>query len=351
MRIKEISTSKDGQKWQDYVFNHPQGTVYHTLEWRDILYNEYKYKPIYLIAEEKEKTVGVFPLFFIKNFTGRKLVSLPFSQLGGPLVDNIDVWKALILKSKVFFKNLKCKSFTIKSNKLDDHKIIRKLGFIEKNNFINSSLLLKKNFNDLENNFSRNKKRKVKDCIDAGFTTRFADGLSDVKALYALELELRKRQGSPIPSWNYFKSQWEFLFKKGLLKIIIAKFESKVVAGEIFFSFNNCLMNIYSISNDKYKNLSPITLIQWEEIRWAVENNYKYVDFGITDKNFEGILEFKTKWGTDNMELPYLYYPSLPKIDSAKKEGIIYEIFKYFCTKLPLPVIKFLGPFIIKNFG
>lgn len=47
-----ILTLSDEPAWQVYVNSHPDAKIYHTLEWRDILYDEYRFEPVYLIARE-----------------------------------------------------------------------------------------------------------------------------------------------------------------------------------------------------------------------------------------------------------------------------------------------------------
>ena len=89
-----ILTHSDEPVWQAYVNSHPDATIYHTLEWRDIIYNEYKFEPVYLMAKAEGTVVGVLPMFLINNLRGRRFVSLPFSIYGGPLGDTGPVTSA-----------------------------------------------------------------------------------------------------------------------------------------------------------------------------------------------------------------------------------------------------------------
>ena len=96
MRVSIISNEDGDLQYSEYIQRHPHSTVYHTLWWRDIIQNEYRFQPVYLLATESGKTVGVMPCFFINNLTGRKLVSVPCSQFGGDLSNDFTVTRAFL---------------------------------------------------------------------------------------------------------------------------------------------------------------------------------------------------------------------------------------------------------------
>jgi len=78
-----------------------ESTFYHQIGWKNVVKNTYGHKPIYLIARDKDRIVGILPLFLIRNpFLKSSLVSLPFSQYGGICADNpqigLDLFDGLI---------------------------------------------------------------------------------------------------------------------------------------------------------------------------------------------------------------------------------------------------------------
>src|SRR3990170_1875903 len=89
----EISVSSDSQneaEWDAYVESHPSATGYHLFAWRRVIERVFGHKTIYLAARDGQcKIRGVFPLAFLSSrLFGQFLVSLPFVNYGGPLVDD-----------------------------------------------------------------------------------------------------------------------------------------------------------------------------------------------------------------------------------------------------------------------
>jgi len=63
-----------------------RATVYHTPEWRDTIVSTYGYEPIYLGCMDDDRLTALMPMMLVESWlTGRRLVSLPFSNVCGPI--------------------------------------------------------------------------------------------------------------------------------------------------------------------------------------------------------------------------------------------------------------------------
>ena len=55
------------EKWDRYVMNHPEGTLFHLSEWKSAIEKTFRHPNYYLAAVTKEdrerKIVGVLPMF------------------------------------------------------------------------------------------------------------------------------------------------------------------------------------------------------------------------------------------------------------------------------------------------
>ena len=106
MNIKPYQDT-DRKKWDAYVQGHPNGTLYHLSQWRDIIHNTYGHDTHYLVAEIESKIVGVLPLVHLKHFIfGNNLISIPFFDIGGILADDRDTEKALLWQAIKLGKKL-----------------------------------------------------------------------------------------------------------------------------------------------------------------------------------------------------------------------------------------------------
>src|SRR5579863_661497 len=77
----------DQQQWDLYVENHPQARFCHLFAYR-CLKDVYGYTPRYFAFRQNSQLVGVLPAFETSSlFFGRRLISQPFSEYGGFLLN------------------------------------------------------------------------------------------------------------------------------------------------------------------------------------------------------------------------------------------------------------------------
>jgi len=126
----------------------------------------------------------------------------------------------------------------------------------------------------------------------------------NIKSYYDLMLETTSRDNFAWNSLEYYKT---FLNKISNSKLILAKKDSKVIAGWIFvFDKEVSIYYYWASSSDKeYRNLMSPYLVQWEAIKYAKSINSKIYDFLWVatpwDKNSElsWVTDFKKKLTKD----------------------------------------------------
>jgi len=83
-------------RWDAYVLEHPEGSVFHRLGWRRALERAFPHRPEYLYAERAGRVVGVLPSFVAGRAPfARALVSVPVGVSGGVLADDLAVAEML----------------------------------------------------------------------------------------------------------------------------------------------------------------------------------------------------------------------------------------------------------------
>jgi lipid II:glycine glycyltransferase (peptidoglycan interpeptide bridge formation enzyme) len=138
---------------------------------------------------------------------------------------------------------------------------------------------------------------------------------------------------------------------KDIVKLWVAEYDNKVVSALMFYSFKDTVMPAYIASDDDYKSHMPNNLLYWKAIEWACKNGYKYFDFGRTEPDNENLLKFKSKWGCQNYKIPYYYYPKQPKLLSQNRDSSKVTLITDCWKKAPVPVIRVLGPHLLKHLG
>src|SRR5262249_42725473 len=89
MTVFKIDPLQDS-RWQTFVERHPQASVFHTVGWLEALHRTYGFRPVaYTTAKAgAELENGIVFCHVDSWLTGKRLISLPFSDHCQPLVDS-----------------------------------------------------------------------------------------------------------------------------------------------------------------------------------------------------------------------------------------------------------------------
>ena len=113
-----LARKQDNNRWDDFVRLHPEATPYHLFAWKEAVENAYKHESHYLLAEENEKIIGVLPLFFMRlPFISSQLISLPFCDVGGCLVEDVTTEMKLLQEAVAIARKIKAGSVEIRTRR------------------------------------------------------------------------------------------------------------------------------------------------------------------------------------------------------------------------------------------
>jgi FemAB-related protein (PEP-CTERM system-associated) len=350
--IEYLNTSNE-HEWREFTESQEKAGIWHTLEWCDILANEYGFKSKYLLAKDKDEVCGVLPLFQIKSpITGNRVVSLPFSYHCGPVATSDNAYIALVQESQKIANDLGCKYAEMKMLTPLSEDVVQKCNLTENLYFHTSILDLSSNPDDNWKKLdSRRTRWAVNKAIRSGVTIRTETDINDLKTHHKLKIQTRKKHGSPAPSFNFFKKIMDCFEDKGYVKLWVAEHENDVISTLMFYTYKDVVMPAYIASNDAYNSLMPNNLLYWRSIEWGCNNGFKYFDFGRTEPNNDTLLRFKSKWGCNNFKIPYYYYPHQPKLMSQNRNDAKTGFIRNTWKKMPDSVLELLGPQLLKHVG
>lgn len=330
--------ASDEPAWQANVGSHPDATIYHTLAWRDILYNEYKFEPAYLIAKEGSRVVGILPMFLVNNLRGRRLVSLPFSIYGGPLGETKAVVSLLLNKAIEMVKEEKAGSLEVKPYSQMDIDL-PELAYWDCG--ISTTVDLTVGEGKLWEGLTD--KNDVNRAIKEGLTFSLSDG-EGIEGFYRLQLMTRKRIGLPTPSLRYYKSFFEKM--PGLVKLGLVEKENVPIAGGVFFVYKNDILYALGASDHRYLSSKPNDLLIWEMVKWGSENGFKVFDLGPTPLSNKGLTHFKAKWGGRTTPVNEHVFPCRNE-EHKKVNKMASSLFEV----LPVNLARHVGHHVIRVMG
>jgi hypothetical protein len=276
--------------------------------------------------------------------TGKRGVSLPFTDYCDPIMNGNFRFNDLLNDVIAYGKKCGWKSLELRGrNSLYPltSSSLTYLGHI---------LNLSDKEDQIFSSFRDSTKRNIKKANKEGVKVKIFHSLESVKEFYRLNSITRKHHGLPPQPYLFFKKVYDRIIHKNLGFIVLAFFQDKPIAGGVFFHFGEKAAYKYGASDLQYQHLRANNLVMWEAIKWCCQNGYKSLCFGRTGFDNQGLVQFKSGWGTTEQQIKYYRY-DLNKGSfvpgSSKVTGFHNKIFR----NLPLPILNRIGSILYRHVG
>lgn len=342
----KIINPKDFDGWNEEILKLKNYSFFHSLEWALVLSETYHYKPVYFCHLSQNKLCALFPAMEIHSrLTGNRLVSLPFSDYCEPLYNSID--EAELLKDTIFNY---CNSNKLRF--IEFRTSETKFPF-ETENFrtdLRHILDISKEETQLYKKFSDNTKRNIKSALKDQINIIKDNSFEAINSFYHLQCITRKRHGLPPQPKLFFEKIFEHIISDNKGDIIFAKMNNKILAGLMFFKIGSKVLYKFGASLTESLPKGINHLLMWEGIKLYNNSGFKEFDFGRTETSHEGLRRFKLGFGADERMIFTTRYDIKSKTflpSETNTSGIHNKIF----SKLPLPVLRFIGETVYKQMG
>jgi CelD/BcsL family acetyltransferase involved in cellulose biosynthesis len=346
-----VSDFTDAGRWDRYVAAHPQSRFCHLFGYRSIE-RAYGYRPRYFAFLRRGEIAGVLPAFEAKSvFFGTRLVSQPFSEYGGMLL-NEDVteseWSEIAAGLREFLRAGRIGALEMHGRQ--GLPGAAGAGLSEGNCQQYAYLPLDRPVADLWSGVVTYQVRKaVQKAQRSGITVeRKSDSETIRRVFFPLYIDSMMRLGVPPHNLRYYL-ECQAAFGAGM-QIFWALRNGVPIAGLLGFACGQRVNIINIVSDQRYWEERPNDLIHWEFIKWAHEAGYRNFDFGSV--RYEGQLRYKQKWGC-NIE-PHAYYflsagagGKESTFDSSS--GTMKRMGDVWSRYVPKPIGAAIGPLLRKH--
>lgn len=344
--ITKIDPCKD-PGWDEFVQSHPLGLIYHLSGWKRLIENSFHHmKGHYFVINGDKQIKAALPVFEVRSWLlGNRLVSIPFATLCDPLVADRKEFEDLFGAVKSLSEELNSSYVEIRA--MNSSSLISG-ATPGKKPYLCHYLRLDRDMASIEKKFHTSLRQRIRKLGKSGLSLRVAEKEDDLCIFYKLNLMTRKRLGLPAQPYRFFKTIWNE-FYPDRLRLTIAEYENKAIAGVLLFLFKDRVSAEFTATDWRFIKTNPVHFLYWDTIKWAHSQGYGVFDLGRTDKGNLGLLSFKESWGTETIELPQYFFPAGHKLEI--KNSFAHKMATNVFRKMPDFAAQALGKFCYAHLG
>lgn len=331
--------------WDELLLSTKSYSFFHSSVWARVLLESYKYKPIYFTLIDKDVLLVLLPLMEVKSFfTGKRGVSLPFSDYCDPIIEGNINFQDVFDNILEYGKHQDWKFIEIRCRR----DILQDVSPFSC--FYSHTLDLSKYEEQIFSSFRDSTKRNIKKAVREGVEINICKSLESIKKFYKLNCITRKMHGLPPQPYYFFKKIYDFIISRDFGIVVLASHKKRAIAGAVFFHLGEKAFFKYAASDRAYQHLRPNNLVMWEGIKWYCKNGYKTFCFGRTEMENKGLSQYKAGWGTKESIIKY-YRFDVNKGNAIKNSIRESRIRNRVFNKMPITLLKFIGSISYKHMG
>jgi FemAB-related protein (PEP-CTERM system-associated) len=337
--------------WNTFVEQQAKDPFYYSQAWLDLLTKLYGYSVIQLTSTNTSgQLTGTLPLCFMQSpLTGRRLVSLPFSDFCQPLAIDEASTNDLLNQAIQLAREKKVNYLELRTGR--DDVLAKRTDLVEGNLYVRWLLPLTTDPEIVWRGFGKPLQRQIKKAQRLDVQIRTAQHREDMEHYYQLHIRTRMRHGMPAQSRRFFFELWDRFSQSGTMQLLLAEHEKSSIAGIILITSGTTIKYVYGASDECYLHLAPNKLLLWTAIRWGCTHGYQTLDFGRTARDNHGLMEFKRRWGAIEEPLPYYYYPHTAGLAATAESSWKYRLLTACWKRLPLYIAGPLGGYLYGHLG
>ena len=296
----------DRKKWAEFVYHHPQGTIFQTPEMYEVYKNTKNYEPILVsVVDDSNEILGLLLSVVQKEFSGPlSILSSRCVTWGGPLIrENLDKKdKTAVLEIILEEQNkiAKKKAIYMQFRNLWDtsryKSIFEKYGY-EYEDHLDILIDLTKSEEELWKQMKKSRRWGIRKATKFGL--KFYEDC-DVKTFYEMIDNTYRRAKIPLADVSLFQSAIDMLSPKKRAYIFCVKDkDGKVVASWFQLAYKNLVYDWYAGSTPEGNKMHANEYLGWKILLWAKNRGYQIYDFGGAGRPNEdyGPGKFKMEFG------------------------------------------------------
>jgi FemAB-related protein (PEP-CTERM system-associated) len=309
--------------------------------WRETFKQVFGHDSVYLSARRHGVIVGVLPLvLFRSRLFGRSVVSVPFLNYGGLLIDAPDVAQALVQRAREVGRKFRAAHVELRHTR----RQVSELPYRQ------HKIALVRTLPATVDALWTETDRKVRNQVRKAQKERLVPvvgGAELVDEFYRVFAENMRDLGTPVYSKRLFQDVLARF--AGQARVFLVRRDGQTMAAAIAMTFRDTVLVPWASSLREFRHLCPNMLLYWAMLERAVQDGMKRFDFGRSTPG-AGTHQFKLQWGASETPL-YWEYLLLTR-SSAPDHGPANPKFTRaidLWRRCPLWLTNAVGPHIVRG--
>jgi CelD/BcsL family acetyltransferase involved in cellulose biosynthesis len=331
------------ERWVAFTETMPSANIFHHPAWIELLAKCYRFRPFVLVTfDAAGKIVAGLPFLAINSiFTGRRWVSLPYSDYCPPLFTDEEALNKLTDALVQLSQEKRVPRIYVR------WEFPPRPAITPYSIYVLHRLALQTSTEQQGRRLDGMHRQNVRTARKQGVTIERGTDLEHIHKFYRLQLETRQRKGLPAQPWRFFRLLKQIIFDRGLGFTMLAYKGDDCIAGGVFLHWHHSIMFKYAASREETLELRPNNLLFWTAITWGCENGYEIFDMGRSDLDNAGLREFKSRWGAQ--ETPLLYSTVSTPVP-AQHDGPAMALMGAAIRRSPLWLTRISGELLYRHF-
>lgn len=335
-------------RWPQFVAGHPYASIFHTREWLNVLRLTYGYEPVAFTTCQGSDLSNAVVFCKVQSWlTGRRLVSLPFSDHCQPLADVTSLREILhYLHQQRERQQLR---YIELRPVLSDHIHGAHDKFARSERFGFHAIDLRSDLETIYKSFHNNCiRRKIKRAEREELL--YESGRSDelLRKFHHLLLLTRRRHQLPPQPGSWFHNILHCL--GDLVTIHVVSRNAVPVASILTLTYKHGLVYKYGCSDAQFNAMGGTSLLFWKAIQQAKSAGIEEFDLGRSSYEDPGLIAFKQHLGAVSSELTYYRDPPL-RPRPIQHRGRISSLPRQALAYLPDPLFAGVGQLLYRHMG
>jgi len=294
-------------RWNEFLTRHPRASVFHSAHWLSALQKTYGFEPFALTTSRPGESLDNALVFCCVNspLTGRRLVSLPFSDHCASLVSGED--DLAFLTSAM-------------QSQLADRRIryaeLRPVEPLPDSGPCQTTLTYRWHHLDLTADIDEIYGKFHRDCVVRKIRRAEREHLLYRKGSFGeyfeqfwnLHLQTRRRHSAPPQPVSWFRHLLSEFREEAVIHLA---FQSDTPIAAIFtLEYKGTIVYKYGCSDPRLQALGGTQLLFWRLIQDAKSRGICTLDLGRSAYSNKGLIQFKDRWGAQASDLVYSRFTS-----------------------------------------